>query len=85
MILLLKYNRVFDFPDDTSLYITLDNPTSAAEMINIDLEIIHRWVEKWLVKFNPSKSESLLVSWKNHRNMHPPFITNAVYINEIST
>ena len=54
------------FADDTSLYIIVDNPISAAEMINTDLETIHRWVEKWLGKFNPSKSESLLVSRKNN-------------------
>ena len=52
-------------------------------MINTDLETIHRWAEKWLVKFNPSKSESLLVSRKNNRNMHPPLIMNAVHINEV--
>ena len=69
------------FADDTSLYIIVDNPISAAEMINTDLETIQRWAEKWLVKFNPSKSESLLVSWKNNRNMHPPLIMNAVHIN----
>ena len=28
-------------------------------------------------KINPSKSESLLVSRKNNRNMHPPLIMNA--------
>ena len=39
--------------------------------------------EKWLVKFYPSKSESLLVFRKNNRNMHPPFIMNAVHINEV--
>ena len=52
------------FADDTSLYIIVDNTISAAEMINTDLETIHRWAEKWLVKFNPSKSESLLISRK---------------------
>ena len=30
------------FADDTSLYIIVDNPISAAEMINTDLETIHR-------------------------------------------
>ena len=33
------------FADDTILYTIVDNPTSAAEMINTDLEIIHRWAE----------------------------------------
>ena len=64
------------------MYIIVDNPVSAAEMINTDLETTHRWGE-WLVKFNPSKSESLLVAWKNNRNMHPPLIMNAVYINDV--
>ena len=62
------------FADDTSLYIIVDNPISSAEMINTDLETIHRGAEKWLVKFNPSKSESLLVSQKNNR--HAPTINN---------
>ena len=65
------------FSDDNTLYIIEDTPISAAEMINTDLETTHRW-GKWLVKFNPSKSESLLVFWKNNRNIHPPLIMNAV-------
>ena len=31
------------FSDDTTLYIIEDNPISAAEMINTDLETTHRW------------------------------------------
>ena len=69
--------------DDTSLYIIVDNPISAAYIINTDLETIHGWAEKWLVKFNSSKSESLLISWKNNRNVHLPLIMNAVSINEV--
>ena len=81
---MLIYNQVFDFfADDTSFYIIVDKPTSAAEIINTDLETIYRFAEKWLVKFNPLKSESLLVSQKNNRNMHPPLIINAVYINKV--
>ena len=38
------------FADDTSLYIIVDNPMSAAEMINTDLETIHRWAEKMVSK-----------------------------------
>ena len=71
------------FADDTSLYIIVDDPTDAAEQLNIDLETINRWAETWLVKFNPSKSESLLVSRKVNRNVHPPLIMNRVHINEV--
>ena len=55
------------FVDDTSLYITADNPNNAAMLLNSDLETIHKWIETWLVKFNPSKSGSLLVSRKNQQ------------------
>ena len=52
------------FEDDTSLYIIVDNPNNTAMLLNSDLETIHEWAEMWLVKFNLSESESLLVSRK---------------------
>ena len=71
------------FADDTSLYIIVDNPINAAGILNVDLETIHLWADKWLVKFNPAKSESLLVSRKTNKNVHPPLIMNTEYINEV--
>ena len=58
------------FADDTSLYIIVENPNDAAMLLNSDLEIIYKWAETWLVKFNPSKSGSLLVSRKSNRDIH---------------
>jgi hypothetical protein len=40
------------FADDTSLYLVVDDPIETAETINGDLDKIHIWSEKWLVKFN---------------------------------
>ena len=72
------------FAVDSSLCIIVDNPVNAAGILNADLETIHLWAEKWVVKFNPAKSESLLVSQKKtNRNVHPPLITNTEYINEV--
>ena len=51
------------FADD----IIADNPFNAAMLLNSDLETIQKWAETRLVKFNPSKSESLLVSRKNQQ------------------
>ena len=48
------------FADDTSLYIIVDNPVTAANCLNIDLERISKWAATWLVAFNPTKTESLL-------------------------
>ena len=62
------------FADDTSLYITSDNPQSAADILQSDIVRISSWADKWLVTFNPSKSESLIVSRKRSQQLHPPLI-----------
>ena len=63
MILFLICIHVFDFfADNTSLYISVYNPNNTAGILNAHLETIHSLAKTWLVKFNPSKSESLLVS-----------------------
>ena len=58
--------------DDTSLYIIVDNPTEAANQLNSDLSKIHQWATKWLVKFNPANSESVIFSRKHNKPYHPP-------------
>ena len=62
------------FADDTSPFIIVDNPDVAAEILNADLEKIAKWVESWLVKFNPLKTESLLISRKINKPVHPSLI-----------
>jgi hypothetical protein len=65
------------FVDDTSLYIIVDDPVDAAETLNTDLSKIHDWSMKWLVKFNPDKTESMIVSRKSLRDTRtniPPVI-----------
>ena len=47
------------FADDTSLYIVVEDPTLAAELLNADMEKVARWAKQWLVSFNPLKTESL--------------------------
>ena len=59
------------FADDTSLYIIVDDPIQAAEQLNLDLAKIHHWADKWLVTFNPGKSESILLSRKHNKPYHP--------------
>jgi hypothetical protein len=52
------------FADDTSFYVTVDTPQTAANIINRDLEKIHQWSVNWLVKFNPQKTETMVISRK---------------------
>ena len=48
------------FADDTSLFIIVDNPVTAADSLNTDLNKISQWAASWLVTFNPAKTEALL-------------------------
>ena len=48
------------FADDTSLFIIVDNPVTAADSLNTDLTKISQWAATGLVTFNPAKTEALL-------------------------
>ncbi|KAK3102599.1 hypothetical protein FSP39_012507 [Pinctada imbricata] len=50
------------FADDTSLYIIIENPITASETLNFDLDTIHEWSSNWLVDFNPQKTEIHVVT-----------------------
>ena len=73
------------FADDTSLFIIVDNPTTAALCLHSDLENFSRWAAIWLVTFNPSKNESLLISRKINKSIHPPLYMQNVQIQEVSS
>ena len=71
------------FADDTSLFIIVDNPDVAAEILNADLEKIAKWAEAWLVKFNPLKTETLLITRKINKPVHPSLIMLGQQIKEV--
>ena len=72
------------FADDTSLYLIVEDPAMAADLMNTDLEKIHRWSENWLVKFNPNTTEQLIISRKANPNRHPPGIMNNVHTQTVT-
>ena len=59
------------FADDTSLYLIVDHAHQTAEIIQSDIIKITEWAKSWLVTFNPSKTESLLISRKKNKPHHP--------------
>ena len=71
------------FADDTSLFIIVDNPVTAADSLNTDLNKISQWAATWLVTFNPAKTEALLFSRKLNRPQHPPLYMQNHIISEI--
>ena len=60
------------FADDTSLYIIVEHADTAALTLNEDITRLTNWANRWLVTFNPSKTESLLISRKRLKPNHPP-------------
>ena len=68
---------------DTSLYIIVDDPIQDAEQLNFDLAKTHRWADKWLVTFNPEKSECILVSRKYNKPYHATVLLNQIQIAEV--
>ena len=64
------------FADDTSLFIIVDDPVTAAGCINADLGRI---------TFNPSKTETLLISRKLNKPLHPPLFMQNHQISEVDS
>ena len=52
------------FADDTSLYIIVEDPVVAANCLNSDLAT-------WLLSFNLTETESIIISRKLNTNRHP--------------
>ena len=71
--------------DDTSVFIVVDDPVTAAACINTDLGRIIQQATTWLVTFNPPKTESMLVSHKLNRNHHLPLFMQNVQITEVDS
>ena len=74
------------FADDTTIYIIVDFPDLAAQILNIDLERIAHRAAKWLVGFNAKKTEALLISRRlcrlNHRTLFSTVILSLPLIQE---
>ena len=73
------------FPDATSLYISVEDPVASAAVLNHDLSQISSWSKKWLVTFNPSKTESVIFSRKHQKQHHPSLYLDNVPISQVST
>ena len=73
------------FADYTSLYIIVKDLLRAAHQLNSDLAKLHLWATKWLVSFNPSKSESIIFSRKQIKRFHPPIEMNQKQISEVNS
>lgn len=73
------------FADDTILYEIVDDPLLTAIILNIDLSNIYAWSRTWLVDFHPQKTESLVISKKRVKTVHPLLRMGNTNIQEVSS
>ena len=73
------------FADDTSLYIVVENPLHAANILDNNLGRIYRWAGVWLVDFNATKTESMLLTRKRIQIVHPDLIMDNTILREVDT
>jgi len=58
----------------------VNSANDTATMLQSDINRISSWADTWLVQFNHSKSESLIISRKSNKPFHPPLAMSNVQI-----
>ena len=75
------------FADDTMLFSIVHDPTTSANDLNHDLNIILQWAYQWKMKFNPDPSKQateVLFSCKKSTPNHPQLIFNGTVVEKVS-
>jgi hypothetical protein len=72
------------FADDTTVYVFVDDVSSAASTLNSDLIKMSKWAEQWLVRFNSKKTKTMLISLKKDVVVHPPLLMDGSIINDVN-
>jgi hypothetical protein len=80
----IRHCKIRLFADDTCLYIEVDDPDTAADAINNDLESIQNWADRWLITFSPPKTEDMIITNKRPRP-HPDLKLNGETIVKVSS
>ena len=73
------------FADDTSLLMVLVDPDQVGRVLQSDIDKINQWAQKWLVQFNPSKSQSLVISRKRFKPNHPGLFMSSIEIPSVTS
>ncbi len=75
------------FADDTSLFTVVQNPITAANDMNHDLEFINRWAYDWRMSFNPDpQKQAVELTFSNKRNKidHPVILFNSTPVEKVN-
>ena len=74
------------FANDTSFFTVVQQPYTAAEYLNHDLELISKWAHDWRMSFNPDPQKQaveLLLSKKRHEKDHPDIFFNNIPVKKV--
>ena len=75
------------FADDTSIFTVVHEPTTAAENLNHDLNVINLWATKWRMSFNPDPTKQaveVIFSKKRCPRSHPPIFFNNAPVRNVT-
>ena len=73
------------FADDTSLSIVVGDPDQVGRVLQSDIDKINQWAQKWLVQFNPSKSQFLVISQKPFKTNHSGLFMSNIEIPSVTS
>ena len=74
------------FADDTSLFTVVQNPNTAANDMNHDLEVIKQWAHHWRMSFNPDPQKQaveIIFSRKRNKIDHPVILFNGTPVKKV--
>ena len=70
------------FADDTILYINVENPDMAVELLNIDLDKIMKWAKKKMASHYENKhmQHTAIIHGSKYENFHLNFFTFFIFL-----
>ena len=71
------------YADDAVLITNYNNPVTAFDKVNRDLDRLHTWAETWYMAFNPTKTKYMVIS--NTDRPHPSLNLNGVELDKVSS
>ena len=77
-------SNINSFADDTCLSMVVGNPSAAGAILQNNINRIILWADKWLVRFNLSKSKSLIISRKRNKPTHPDLLMYNIVILQVN-
>ena len=78
---LLSLTRLF--ADDSSLFFSASNIRDIEGILNHDLILVTQWARKWLVNFNPNKTEAMLFRYFQEQE-YPTLLFDNVIVKFVS-